>query len=145
MVFPLPEWRFGPVCDSVVVVGLSQTAAFLLEIPPAVPAVCVLAEALSRLHMNAFGISDRGPGTGISVSMLTWADVSYSHCVLPVSVVYLTVLFLQRHVPARWGLPSLHLRPLCFIPLFLAGLVQKHGGEVTCLLPSPVQATLVVI
>lgn len=73
LVFPLLEWRLGPVPD-VVVVGLCKAALFLLQVPPTVPAVRVLAEALSRLGVNAFGVSDRGPGTVISVSMLAWAD-----------------------------------------------------------------------
>lgn len=76
LVFPLLEWRLGPVPD--VVVGLRKAAVLLLQVPPAVPAVRVLAEALSRLDVNAFGISDRGPGTVISVSMLAWADGSYN-------------------------------------------------------------------
>lgn len=73
-VFPLPERRLGPVPQ--VVVGFSQAAVLLLQVPPAVPTVRVLAEALSRLDVNAFGVSDRGPRTVTSVSILAWTDKS---------------------------------------------------------------------
>lgn len=79
-VFPLRERRFGLVPQ--VAVGLSQAAVLLLQVPAAVPAVRVLAEALSRLAVNAFGISDRGPGTMISVSILAWTDRSYNPLLL---------------------------------------------------------------
>lgn len=79
-VFPLPERRLGLVPE--VVVGFSQAAVLLLQVPPAVPAVRVLAEALSRLRVNAFGISDCGPGTLISVSILALADMSYKPLLL---------------------------------------------------------------
>lgn len=75
-VFSLPERRLGFVPQ--VVVGFSQAAVLLLQVPPAVPAVRVLAEALSRLDVNAFGVSDRGPGTVISVSILAWTDRSHN-------------------------------------------------------------------
>lgn len=71
-VLPLPERRLGLE----VVVGFSQAAVLLLQVPPAVPPVRVLAEALSRLDVNAFGVPDGGPGTAVSVSIPAWTDGS---------------------------------------------------------------------
>lgn len=73
LVFSLLEWRLGTLPDAV---GLCKATVLLLQVPTAVPAVHVLAEALSRLDVNAFGVSDCGPGTVNSVSMLAWADKS---------------------------------------------------------------------
>lgn len=43
----------------------SETAALLLQVPPAVPAVGLLAELLTGFIVDAFGISDGGPETDV--------------------------------------------------------------------------------
>lgn len=58
LVPPLPERRLGAVPD--ILIWLGEAAVLLLEVPSAVPAVCVLAEALSSLVVDAFGVSDGG-------------------------------------------------------------------------------------
>lgn len=54
----LPLLQRGLCCILGVPLWFAEPAAFLLEVPAAVPAVGILAEPLARLVMNALGVSD---------------------------------------------------------------------------------------